>query len=190
MKNILKTNEVKYNYGFTLVETLVAISILVLAVTGAFTAAQSGLSSYNHSKNQTIAIYLAQEAIEQIRYTRSTNTISGSYWLSGIAESSSNVCFDTTNNGKSCTVDVLNNTLTACSGTCPVIRQNTAGDNSYGYTGSWTSTIFRRSVQITPIYPAGCINDCSEVSVLVTMTWSKGLVNRQFKIRENLFNWQ
>ncbi|MDQ3090026.1 MAG: prepilin-type N-terminal cleavage/methylation domain-containing protein [bacterium] len=188
--NPLKEKINKNKSGFTLVETLVAISILVLAVTGAFSAAQSGLSSYNHSKNQTIAIYLAQEAIEQIRYRRSTNTISGSYWLSSVAEASSNVCFDTLNNGKSCTVDVLNNTLTACSGTCPVIRQNTDGDNSYGYTGAWTATIFRRSVQITPVYPAGCINNCSEVSVLVTITWSKGLVNRQFKIRENLFDWQ
>ena len=56
--------------GFTIIESLVAISILVVVITGTLTAIQTGLSSYIFSKDQIIAFYLAQEGFEQIRNIR------------------------------------------------------------------------------------------------------------------------
>src|SRR3989344_7463657 len=81
------------NRGFTIVESLVAITILVLVVTGVTSAVQTSLSSYIFSKNQIIAFYLAQEGFEQIRNMRDENGIkdrsSPTNWLSGL-----NLCFD------------------------------------------------------------------------------------------------
>ncbi|MEK7147951.1 MAG: hypothetical protein AAB758_01495, partial [Patescibacteria group bacterium] len=53
----------------------------------------------------------------------------------------------------------------------------------YGYNSSWTQTVFRREIQLTSI-------SADEVAVTVTVNWSKGLVNKQFKARENIYNYQ
>ena len=45
--------------GFTLVETLVAISVLSLSIAGAFTAVQGGIQSSTVAKDQITAFYLA-----------------------------------------------------------------------------------------------------------------------------------
>ena len=53
--------------GFTLVESLVAISILSLSILATFTAVQGGLKSSNYVKDEIVAYYLTQEAIEYIK---------------------------------------------------------------------------------------------------------------------------
>ena len=58
------------NRGFTIIESLVAIAILIVAITGTMTAVQSGISSYTYSKDQIAAFFLAQEAFEQVRNMR------------------------------------------------------------------------------------------------------------------------
>jgi type II secretory pathway pseudopilin PulG len=165
------------NQGFTLDESLVAIFILVLAVTGAFSAATSGINSAIHSKNQIVAFYLAQEAIEQIRNMRDENGLNGRSWLYGIAEPGSPCAF-----GNICRVDTVANTLTTCSGACPQLRQSTS-NGFFGYNAGYEATVFRRDVSLARI------ND-NEISILVTVEWSKGLVQREFRARENIFNWQ
>ena len=169
---------------FTIVESLVAIVILVLAVTGATSAIQIGISSYIFSKDQTIAFFLAQEGFEQIRNIRDENSLKGQNWLTGIANSGDPCEF-----GKICRVDPIplgQPFLVRCgdtSGSCPVLRQSPSGFFGYNSDSSWTDTIFMREVMLTSI-------NAKEVSILVTVNWSKGVVNRQFKVRENILNWQ
>jgi prepilin-type N-terminal cleavage/methylation domain-containing protein len=178
----------KIHKGFTLVETLVAIGILVVAITGAFTASQSGLSSYLNSKNQAIAVNLAQESIEMIRAYRDSNRmVAGTDWLENFA-SPGDPCYF----GNTCQLSVLNSTENeTCPGglgTCDYLRQDPV-TGYYNYDPSSTQTVFKREIQITPIYPVGCTTACTEVSVLVSVTWSKGASIKQYKTRENLFSW-
>jgi len=56
--------------AFTLIETLVAITILTLAISGAFFAANSALVAANIARDQLTASYLAQEGIEYVRWVR------------------------------------------------------------------------------------------------------------------------
>ncbi len=58
------------NQGFTLVETLVAITILLLVIVGPMTAAQRGIQQSYFSNEQIIATFLAQEAVEGMRVFR------------------------------------------------------------------------------------------------------------------------
>jgi hypothetical protein len=166
--------------GFTIVESLVSISILVLAIIGATSAMQTSISSYIFSKNQIIAFYLAQEGFEQVRNIRDENGLENLPWLRGISEVPNDPCFF----GNACRVDVINDSLTRCGspGSCPVLRQN-ASTGFFGYNSSWPTTIFRREIILTQV-------NADEISILVTVNWSKGLVNRQFRARENILNWQ
>ncbi len=65
-----------HNAGFTLVEALVAISILMIAIASPMTLAQKGLSTANLSKDQMIASFLAQDAIEAVKNIRDQISIS------------------------------------------------------------------------------------------------------------------
>ncbi|MBX4200369.1 prepilin-type N-terminal cleavage/methylation domain-containing protein [Candidatus Parcubacteria bacterium] len=179
------------NFGFTLVETLVAVTVLSLGVIGAFTAAQIGISSSILSKEQIIAVYLADEGIETIRNLRDQNGINGVAWLTNIANNSSDPCYF----GKTCRVDVVNNALPLqCHDVgeatpCPVLQQDPV-NGFYGYHNGWNDTLYTREISIdtVPSNNLGFVN--REVAITVTVSWSKGLINRQFKIRENIFNWQ
>jgi len=163
--------------GFTIIETLIAISILVLAVTGAFSAAHNGMTSALFSKDQITAFYLAQEGIEQIRNLRDRNGLQGVGWMNGIANAGDPCQFSST-----CYVDAVNTThLIACSGTCPNLRINTNGFYSYD---SGTESKFRREVVMTEVVTN------QEIEVKSTIYWSKGLINRSFTATERLFNWQ
>jgi len=168
--------------GFTIIESLVAISILVAIITAATSAVQSGISSYIFSKDQIISFYLAQEGFEQIRNIRDENRLNSRNWLAGIAENGSDPCWF----GSACTVDPIVSAVpsrcTSGPGNCPVLRQDTV-TGFFGYNAAWPATIFRREITLTSI-------NADEIAVTVTVNWSKGTVSRQFKARENLLNWQ
>jgi prepilin-type N-terminal cleavage/methylation domain-containing protein len=56
--------------GFTLVETLVAIAVLLLIIIGPISAAQKGIQQAYYANEQASAVFLAQEAIEAVRERR------------------------------------------------------------------------------------------------------------------------
>ncbi len=166
--------------GFTIIETLVAIAILITVIVGATSAAQTGLSSYIFSKDQIIAFYLAQEGFEWLRAARDENVLNSRPWLVGITSVSSDPCYF----GNSCTISSIESIVpTRCSapGACPALRQNPS-NSFYGYNSSWTLTPFTREISIMPL-------SADEIAVTITVSWSKGGVSREFKGRENLFNW-
>ncbi|MBI1974665.1 MAG: prepilin-type N-terminal cleavage/methylation domain-containing protein [Candidatus Zambryskibacteria bacterium] len=163
------------NNGFTIIESLVAMAILLAAIAGASAALQTGISSYIFSKDQVIAFYLAQEGFEQVRNIRDENALAGRDWLTGLSD-----CFSP----NSCTVSpVENSNVAACGlfGTCPVLRQDTQ-TGFFGYNALWPPTVLKREIQLEQI-------NGYEVSILVTIDWSKGTASQSFRARENIFNW-
>ena len=178
--------------GFTLVETLVAVSILTISILGTFTAVQKGLATSYFAKDQVTAFFLIQEAIEQIRNTRDTNGLqsidskstggSGVHWLKGIAELPGDPC----SLGKVCRVDPYTGSLpTYCGleGTdCPVIRQDPA-TGLFGYNAGWNATRFTRNISIVPV--AGNLD---EVVIEVTVKWVSGSFSKTITVEQSLFN--
>ncbi len=63
-------NYQKQKKGFTLVETLVAITVLLLVIIGPMTVAQKGIQNAYYANEQIVGVFLAQEAIESVRALR------------------------------------------------------------------------------------------------------------------------
>ena len=63
--------------GFTILETMVAIAILLIAVTGPLSTIGSALGQIYMTRDQMIAINLAQEGVEAVRQVRDSKLIQG-----------------------------------------------------------------------------------------------------------------
>lgn len=172
-----------------MLESIVAIAILSLSVSGVFSAVQQSLSQAITAKNEVKAFHLAQEAMETIRNKRDANQLSiiktgSGNWLAGITQNSDDPCFF----GKTCRVDATGPGtppvyLYSCSGgwdSCDNLKQNQT-TFLYNYT-SGTDTNFKREVQIELI-------NANEISVTIRISWSQGLINREFRAKGLLLNW-
>lgn len=73
----------KKQKAFTLIETLVAISILMISIAGPLTVASKGYTSALDARNQSVAIYLAQEGLEYLSYQKD-NKLWGD-WSDGVS---------------------------------------------------------------------------------------------------------
>lgn len=71
MKKIVQQS----NSGFTLIETLVAVTILIIGVIGPLSLAARGISDGLFAQNQLTANLLAQEAMEVIINKRNSNVV-------------------------------------------------------------------------------------------------------------------
>jgi prepilin-type N-terminal cleavage/methylation domain-containing protein len=158
--------------GFTLIETLVAISVLLLSLAGPLTLAAQALSSAYYARDQITAFYLAQEAVEYVRAKRDQNYLASPIqpWLNGLDD-----CV-----GALCNVDFPNFTHTVCTPACPELLYNNTTGIYNTLTGSASG--FRRELTIIPI-------TADEVSLRVRVYWQSGTLSRTFEIRENIFNW-
>src|SRR3989338_1659516 len=82
----LKIENSRCGRGFTLIETLVAVTILSAAVAGPMVLSIKSIGSASVSQDQLVAFYLGQEVVEYIRNIRDTNLISGNNWLDGLTD--------------------------------------------------------------------------------------------------------
>lgn len=70
--------------GFTLLEVIVAMAVLLTGIVGVITLITKGLQTVHATKNSVIAANLGQEGIEIIRGIRDSNWINNSDYDSGI----------------------------------------------------------------------------------------------------------
>jgi prepilin-type N-terminal cleavage/methylation domain-containing protein len=171
--------------AFTLVETLVAISILSLVTTATLTAVQSALKDASMTKDKIAAFYLAQEGMEFIKNIRDENTLqilngSSIDWLAGMSGAAGDPCFF----GKVCRIDSPAKTITYCGMTlnsCPNLNQNSIS-KVYSYTtgAGWTTSNFKREIQFQLVTP-------DEVIVLMTVSWTNRGVTQSFQVTESFF---
>ena len=184
------TNNMKHvsPQGFTLIETLMAILVLTVSIVGPLTIASRGLNAALIAKDQTIAFYLAQDAVEYIRYQRDTNVLSdvghagpSTHWLDGFGN-----CLSTVG---SCTIDSIADKVVACSGACPAINYDTS-TNTYTY-DSGSRSIFTRTITITTPVGSGSTLNANEAQVLVTVKWyDVSTQQHTVSVTEDLFNWE
>lgn len=173
--NAIKTQYKYGRQGFTLLETLVAIAVLLIAVVGPMSAIGGALSQIGTARDQMIALNLAQEGIEIVRQKRDSNMIacwgdpnwgttltSCATWGSGLIAGNY-------------IINVATQSLT------PVGSDTKVYLNGGLYTqgvGS-TATQYSRTVNIT--------DASSEKMITSTVTWSVGGVLKKIEVKESIF---
>lgn len=75
----------KNKKGFTIIETLVAVTILMISIVGPLTIAQKSLMASIYARDQVTASFLAQDIIEKIKNDKSNALLANtvfSTWVS------------------------------------------------------------------------------------------------------------
>ena len=178
----------KYTTGFTLVESLVAISILSMSILSTYTAVQNSLQSSSIAKDRIVAFYLAQEGMEYIKNIRDENALHAiagipTNWLHGLSEVAGDPCYF----GKVCKVDSQAKVASFCGNafnTCPVLNQNSSsGLFGYASGGNWVVTNFKREIQFAQ-------NSVNEIAVTISISWTTKGTTKSFQVKQLLFNRQ
>jgi prepilin-type N-terminal cleavage/methylation domain-containing protein len=168
-----------FKRGFTFVEMLVAISVLLLSIVGPLFLASQGLRAARIARDQINANYLAQEAIEYVRFLRDNNALTRkSQWLFDIIPPCDS----------GCAIDIEEGLQTCSGDRCKVWFQEKTG--RYGTpglmssSGDWIETKFSRIVTVEETVPD------KEAKVTVIISWRDGAITRQYTLAETLLNWQ
>ncbi len=200
--------------GFTLIETLIAIAIIMIAITGPFAATENSIDAANISRDKTIAVFLAQEGIEYVRAVRdkvyikecfSNNGINCSEWWNAFTTNTTAL-----SNGynilqcgasKSCSFDgtkvkynsniapFTNGALNVCLaiGNCGKLFISSSGTYT---TVSGTPTPFTRIITTTPITSTILSTTVSVISVKVTVTFKEHGTNYTVTANDIFTPWE
>ncbi len=193
--------------GFTLVETLIAISIFTVAIVGLMSVLASGISDTNYAKKKLIAQYLNQEGIEYIRNMRDSyvlydGTSAQNGWnlfkdkllvTGSCAQPNNKGCYfnDSTLDYNNPNQPITNLTIIGCDATCPKLSYDKNlkkyymqydPDTGYSFNATVIDSGFIRKIQATQISP-------DEIKVSSTVYWSQGSGSFSVSFSENLFNW-
>lgn len=142
------------NGGYSFVEVLVAITILLVAIVGPLTIASTGLKNAMLAREQSTAYFLAQEGIEAVQHYRDERGLE--HMLNSAVETWDWITYDVpsecVDSGTPCRVDVINHTMSACDpvSECDLYLHET-GDARYTYDSSGAATPFRRLVYINTV---------------------------------------
>lgn len=176
----------KKEKGFTLIETLVAISLLTISIVAPMTLTSQSLTAAYYARDQITAFNLAQEGLEAVRALRDGQVLE----ISQTLDAGGVDLFGPIPVNQDFTVDSRytdpNDALAICpAGNCPPLQ--TDGD-LYGYdldTTAWAVTHFTRTLRARYV---GASED--EVRLSVTVTWpALSGQTRSFTIYENLYRW-
>ncbi len=170
-----------------------AVSILAIVIAGPVAVASRSVRAATVSKNQTIAFYLAQDAIEYVRFIKDSNKLAGVPWLSGLDGMSNG---HTTGGGncvsadglQMCLLDTLADTVTACSDVlCPDRMTYHSDTGRYNYDNSTGIASFQRQLAIT----SPVSGNASEALVTARLIWVDiAGTSQDVVIRETIYDWQ
>ena len=195
---------IQKNRGFTLIETMIAVFILVLAMNSLLGLLAGSLFAARYAKNDIVANYLTQEAIDYIRNDRDTfafqQASSGGGWnnfLNRYGYATSTSCFST----DGCEFEpakmlVTPTTPSDCNSTitspyslpCRTLNYDENATNKDFYTYDNTGTLplsgFKRQIIMT--YDNSLPD---ELDIKVTVEWLNGSVAKSKVSRVSLLNW-
>lgn len=177
--------------GFTLIETLVAISLLSIAITAPMSLTSQSLSSAYYARDQITAYNLAQEGLEAVRAVRD-----GQILLISQSPAAGTSLFGPIPVDQDFTIDSRQSdpvtAISTCAGACPPLETD---GTVYGYdpdTSVWVATHFTRVLHACYIQASGACNGTvsDEMRVTVRVSWpTPSMQTRTFTISDNFYRW-
>ncbi len=178
--------------GFTLVETLVAITLLLLVIVGPMTIASKGMRNAYFAGDQTTATFLAQEAIEHIQSLRDNNALENvdEYQTLGNNDDDNvwewhtpgpaGVNWGSCRSSSGCDVNFGGDYKICGSEPCRLSRYTGSAsvDRIYDYTPTgvdWISSPYTRVIQVGDVIGTDLNGDPIAVPVTVTVSWQSSL---------------
>lgn len=195
----LENRKQKTENGFTLIETMVAVTILTLAIAGPLVTANRAIVAAQSSRDQLTASYLAQEGVEYMRAMRDNDYLSayqaGGQDISTMAWnnflSSVSLCNATSNSAVACTYDPSNSLapLATCSvNSCAPLNLTSLVGGALGYTqqSGGTAPRFTRTIQIVDASP----NGATDVQIVSKVSWDFHGTPHSVSVSDHLTPWQ
>lgn len=176
------------NKGFTLIEVIAAILIILIGLLGVFSATQKIVSYIAFSNSKLTASYLAQEGLELVRNIRDNNWLSNDVpaplwdkWIDNTAPD----CSSLTSTG--CEIDYdATNLVSYGTGTFLKIEN---GSGLYGY-DIGSPTKFKRKITIKAIDNDVPLNGNDILEITVLVEWSERGEYHSITARGNLYDWR
>ena len=179
----------KKQKGFTLIELMISIFILLVAIVGIFSAFSAMVVLTSDSTDRLTAAYLAQEGIEIVRNIRDNNWINmdqnpgsspGLSWMDGLSGDSDGA-FRNSDKSVDCSGGCDGDYLTGTGSNNAYLKiwsngftdyLNIDSSGFYGY-GHGTPTKFKRKIVITPLKDSNNNTLNYTVEVMVLVSWDR-----------------
>lgn len=169
MKRTFRTLIRRSRAGFTLVETLVALTVLTVGLTAGYAAAVFSSTLATSIRNNAVAGNLAQEGAEIIRSIRDTNWFASAPFDTGLAAGDYEV--------------VIYAQAAATPYQARPMYITPGGLYQYATGPGYTLTPFRRKISISK--PSAV-----ELRVVSEVTWTDRGRDREVAVESHLFDWK
>ncbi len=171
--------------GQIMLESIVAISVIIIALLGIFNLLSRSLSVNRVAGNQYVAANLASEGIEVVKNLIDNNVIQATAWNNGLSEGIYEISYDSAGIGPS---ELIDSNPDNCAP--DNIRQNAqpltfdpaTGRYAYGFP---SETIYKRAVCIKSLTGG------DELKVNSVVTWiGRGDAEFEINLEDHFFNWR
>ena len=179
--------------GFTIIETLIAIFILTLSITGPIYISSFAFRNTIDSRDNISAQYLSEEVIEVIKNKRDTLILSGDPWLDSI-QSEGN-CFNAADATDKKCILVRNTSdeydIQFCgTGECDALSFDPLNNVVYGLSEGSAKSKFTREFYFQKGETDGSLDDIpnKEVKLVVNIKWQDRGKDKIYTLTERLYN--
>ncbi|MBI4134851.1 MAG: type II secretion system protein [Candidatus Sungbacteria bacterium] len=195
---------IRVQVGFTLLETIIALGVILGGIVGPYTLATRGVISSSTAKDKLIALNLSQEGIELVRHLRENNILEGQPWHKGISKNDGGGGPDCEAGYQISAIDEDGNLgELECYRDLPMYYYGNTGLNlplyvhsnqMYGILGK--ETVYKRRVEVMHPIPASSdyytpgVPPSDQMLIRVTVEWQTRSFTQSIALEEVMFDWE
>jgi len=176
----MKNNCARGASAFTLIETLIAITLTTVVITAVTGLILSTLFANQRNLHSLQAMYLAEESLEAVRFMRDSNSLQNYSWNGGEALWGAN--FDVSD-GSEIELKLSEEEI------CPPCFSFTTSDTDATVTTD-NGIEYLRTLTFKPVEDGDGNVLAGAVEVTATVSWSERALPRSVELSTYLTNWQ